>query len=50
MEYFGNKVLIQRCQWHKWENMASYSPKSMQSGIQRKASGGLPGTQQGKRI
>jgi putative transposase len=33
---FGNKVLIQRCQWHKRENVVSYLPKSMQASMRRK--------------
>jgi putative transposase len=33
---FGDKVLIQRCQWHKRENVASYLPKSMQASMRRK--------------
>lgn len=33
---FGNKALIQRCQWHKRENVVSYLPKSMQSSMRRK--------------
>jgi transposase-like protein len=28
---FGNKVLIQRCQWHKGENVVGYLSKSMQA-------------------
>ena len=35
-ETFGNKALIQRCQWHKRENVLSYLPKSMQSGMRKK--------------
>lgn len=33
---FGNKALIQRCQWHKRENVVSYLPKSMQGSMRRK--------------
>ena len=33
---FGKKVLIQRCQWHKRENVVSYLPKSMQASVRRK--------------
>ena len=33
---FGDKVLIQRCQWHKRENVVSYLPKSMQASMRRK--------------
>jgi transposase-like protein len=33
---FGNKALIQRCQWHKRENVVGYLPKSMQSSMRRK--------------
>jgi len=32
----GGKVLIQRCQWHKRENVVSYLPKSMQASMRRK--------------
>jgi transposase-like protein len=35
-EVFGNKALIQRCQWHKRENVVSYLPKSMQASMRRK--------------
>jgi putative transposase len=30
-EVFGNTALIQRCQWHKRENVLSYLPKSEQT-------------------
>ena len=30
-EVFGNDALIQRCQWHKRENVLSYLPKNEQS-------------------
>jgi transposase-like protein len=33
---FGDKALIQRCQWHKRENVVSYLPKSMQVSMRRK--------------
>jgi transposase-like protein len=33
---FGNKALIQRCQWHKRENVVGYLPKSMQPSMRRK--------------
>jgi transposase-like protein len=33
---FGNRALIQRCQWHERENVVSYLPKSMQAGMRRK--------------
>ncbi len=33
---FGKKVLIQRCQWHKRENVVSYLPKTMQAQVRRK--------------
>ncbi len=33
---FGNKVLIQRCQWHKRENVVSYLPRSMQASMRRR--------------
>jgi putative transposase len=33
---FGNKALIQRCQWHKRENVVGYLPKSMQSSMRQK--------------
>ena len=35
-EVFGRGALIQRCQWHKRENVVSYLPKSMQESIRRK--------------
>jgi len=31
-----DKVLIQRCQWHKRENVVSYLPKTMQVSMRRK--------------
>jgi len=33
---FGKRALIQRCQWHKRENVVGYLPKSMQAGMRRK--------------
>lgn len=33
---FGNKAIIQRCQWHKRENVVSYMPKTQQAGIRKK--------------
>jgi transposase-like protein len=33
---FGDKVLIQQCQWHKRENVVSYLPKSMRASMRRK--------------
>jgi transposase-like protein len=33
---FGNKALIQRCQWHKRENVVGYLPKWMQVRMRRK--------------
>ena len=33
---FADKALIQRCQWHKRENVVSYLPKSQQSAWRRK--------------
>ncbi|MFC1896792.1 hypothetical protein ACFL0Q_09100 [Thermodesulfobacteriota bacterium] len=27
---FADKAMIQRCQWHKRENVVSYLPKSLQ--------------------
>ncbi|MGB9627547.1 MAG: IS256 family transposase [Thermodesulfobacteriota bacterium] len=33
---FGGKALIQRCQWHKRENVVSYLPKSMQAQMRRR--------------
>jgi len=35
-EVFGDKALIQRCQWHKRENVVSHLPKSMQKGVRKK--------------
>ena len=33
---FGGRALIQRCQWHKRENVVGYLPRSMQAGMRRK--------------
>ena len=33
---FGGRVLIQRCQWHKRENVLSYLAKSKQTSMRRK--------------
>jgi len=33
---FGDKAVIQRCQWHKRENVISYLPKSLQSKFRTK--------------
>lgn len=33
---FGNKALVQRCQWHKRENVVGYLPKAMQASMRRK--------------
>jgi transposase-like protein len=33
---FGKKALIQRCQWHKRENVVGYLPKSMQTSMRQK--------------
>ena len=35
-EVFGNKVWVQRCQWHKRENVLRYLPKGMQGSMRRK--------------
>jgi transposase-like protein len=35
----GDKALIQRCQWHKRENVVSYLPKTMQASMRRKLQG-----------
>jgi len=32
----GNKAVIQRCQWHKRENIVSYLPKSLEAEFRRK--------------
>jgi len=33
---FGKKVVIQRCQWHKRENIVSYLPKSEQAWMRKR--------------
>ena len=33
---FGRRAVIQRCQWHKRENVASYLPKPQQATWRRK--------------
>ena len=33
---FGDKGIVQRCQWHKRENVVSYLPKTQQAGIRKK--------------
>jgi putative transposase len=35
-EVLGGKVLVQRCQWHKRENVIGYLPKGMQGSMRRK--------------
>jgi transposase-like protein len=35
-DVFGSKALVQRCQWHKRENMLRYLPKGMQGAMRRK--------------
>ena len=35
-EVFGDCVAVQRCQWHKRENVLSYLPKSQQESMRRK--------------
>jgi transposase-like protein len=35
-EVFGNKVLIQRSQWHKRDNVVGYLPKSVQTSMRQK--------------
>ena len=37
-EVFGGHALIQRCQWHKRENVLSYLPKNLQGEFKRKLS------------
>lgn len=34
-EVFGAKALVQRCQWHKRENVVSYLPKNRQEQIRK---------------
>ncbi|MCH8317686.1 MAG: IS256 family transposase [Bacteroidetes bacterium] len=36
MDVFGNKAVIQRCQWHKRENVVSYLPEMDQVRIRKK--------------
>ena len=33
---FGDKAIVQRCQWHKRENVMAYLPKSQQDSFRRK--------------
>lgn len=33
---FGARALVQRCQWHKRENVVRYLPKSQQPGLRKK--------------
>ena len=35
-ESFGNKAVIQRCQWHKQENILKYIPEKEQQAVKRK--------------
>lgn len=35
-EAFGDKVIIQRCQWHKRENVVSYLPENQQEEYRKK--------------
>ena len=35
-EVLGGRVLVQRCQWHKRENVIGYLPKGMQGSMRRK--------------
>lgn len=35
-DVFGDKALVQRCQWHKRENVVSYLPKGKQALFRRK--------------
>jgi putative transposase len=35
-EVLGTKVLVQRCQWHKRENVIGYLPKGMQASMRRR--------------
>lgn len=36
LSVYGDKAIIQRCQWHKRENVLSYLPKSLQAEFRRK--------------
>jgi transposase-like protein len=38
-EVMGNKAVIQRCQWHKRENVVSYLDKKVQATFRRKLQG-----------
>jgi len=35
-DVLGSKVLVQRCQWHKRENVIGYLPKGMQASMRRR--------------
>ena len=35
-DVFGSKVCVQRCQWHKRENVIGYLPKGMQGSMRRR--------------
>jgi len=35
-DVFGSRALVQRCQWHKRENVLSYLPKGMQGAMRRR--------------
>ena len=35
-EVFGSHGIVQRCQWHKRENVVAYLPKGLQSGFRKK--------------
>ncbi len=35
-ESFGDKAVIQRCQWHKQENILKYIPEKDQQAVKRK--------------
>jgi transposase-like protein len=35
-DVLGSKVLVQRCQWHKRENVIGYLPKGMQGSMRRR--------------
>ena len=35
-DVFNNKVIVQRCQWHKIENVVSYLPKNQQEKYRKK--------------
>ena len=36
LDVFGRSVIIQRCQWHKRENVVSYMPKAEQAAIRKR--------------